>query len=504
MSVNGKATDVVDEIALTLQTAGVSQLEKECALMHVEEALRNLARLLEDSDNIRLATLREAAIKKLDDIGISASARLIDAAIPRRANDEDNRAGKALTLREIERCMSTVDSEQLLIDLCRAIRRYIVADNADIIAIALWVVHGHAIDAFAISPFLNASSPEKGCGKTTLFAVLFFLLPRPLLSASVSPASIFRAIELYKPSFLIDEADTFQNLNEELRGLLNASHLRASAQVIRVVGDEHEPRAFSTWCPKAIALIGRLPDTLDDRSIVINMRRKKRSETSERFSAIDPHPELEELASRIAAWAHDNFDALRHARPAAEGIDLRLYDNWMPLLAVADAAGDQWARWARIAASTFVEKASDQISIKVELLTDVAQIMGDEDRMSSEAIVEALNAMPDRPWPTLRRGKPLTQLQLARMLRAFEIKPEKYRDGVKTVRGYERSDIVSSLSRYNSANDPEHPEQKKLASQINELEAIFVPDQPGTGKESISREPEQIKIPDPWDGAGGA
>ena len=195
--------------------------------------------------------------------------------------------------------------------------------------------------------FSNLTSPEKGCGKSTTLTVLSYLLPRPLLSASVCPASIFRAIELYKPTFLIDEADTFENLNEDLRGLLNASHLRASAQAIRIVGDEHEPRTFSTWCLKAISLIGRLPRHAKDRSLVIEMRRRRRGEACERFSAIDAHPELERSAQKSSRWIKDHLDEIRQARPQAEGIDLRLYDNWMPLLAVADPAGGEWPNWRR-------------------------------------------------------------------------------------------------------------------------------------------------------------
>jgi hypothetical protein len=49
--------------------------------------------------------------------------------------------------------------------------------------------------------------------------------------------------------------------NEELCGILNSGH-HAGGQVIRVVGDDFEARAFSTHCPVAIAQIGKLSDTL--------------------------------------------------------------------------------------------------------------------------------------------------------------------------------------------------------------------------------------------------
>jgi hypothetical protein len=384
-----------------------------------------------------------------------------------------------------------VDGAELLIELCRGMRRYIVAENADIVAMALWCVHAHAIDAFAISPFLNLSSPEKGCGKSTTLTVISYVLPRPLLSASVSPASIFRAIELYKPSFLIDEADTFENLNDELRGLLNASHLRASSQVIRTVGDEHEPRTFSTWCPKAISLIGRLPDTLNDRSTVIEMKRRKKDEPCERFSAIEAHPELELLGKKIARWVKDNFDVIRQAKPDADGIDNRLYDNWMPLLAVADIAGGEWPRWARIAAGSFVAKAAESPSIKVELLTDIITVMDGEDRMASEDIIKALGDMADRPWSDWKRGKPINQVQVARIMKAFGIKSQNIRFKDKVSKGYYSNDIVAAQNRYVTPTEPLQPLHEKKNNEIEELEAIFVALRSATEKATSESDPLQ-------------
>src|SRR5262249_7875824 len=47
------------------------------------------------------------------------------------------------------------------------------------------------------------------------------------------------------------------------------------------------PRPFSTFCPKIIASIGRLPDTLADRCIVIRMHRKTQFEQCERLRNLD-------------------------------------------------------------------------------------------------------------------------------------------------------------------------------------------------------------------------
>jgi putative DNA primase/helicase len=115
-------------------------------------------------------------------------------------------------------------------------------------------------------------------GKTRLQTVLEWLVPRPLSASNISAAAVYRTIEEYHPTLLMDEADTYAKENEELRGLLNAGHSREKAFVLRCHPVTLKPERFSVWCPKSLALIGDLPSTLLDRSIVVAMERKKRSE----------------------------------------------------------------------------------------------------------------------------------------------------------------------------------------------------------------------------------
>ena len=88
-----------------------------------------------------------------------------------------------------------------------------------------------------------------------------------------------RYIEDIKPTLLIDEADSFVSASEELRGILNSGHTKVAANVIRNVetNGEHRPKRFSVWAPKAIATIRDLADTLEDRSIVIQLQRKPKT-----------------------------------------------------------------------------------------------------------------------------------------------------------------------------------------------------------------------------------
>ena len=173
---------------------------------------------------------------------------------------------------------------------------------------------------------------------------------KALPTANVSAAALFRVVEGYRPTLLVDEADTFLAESDDLRGVLNSGHRRGGS-VLRTVGDDHEPRAFATYAAVAIGIIGSLPDTLADRSIPVDLKRKLSSEVTESFR-IDRVGHLEVLARKAARWAADNADAIAAADPdMPPGVHSRAADNWRPLFAIADAAGGEWPKRARAAAS---------------------------------------------------------------------------------------------------------------------------------------------------------
>ncbi len=224
-----------------------------------------------------------------------------------------------------------MDGAELLDAIAKAITGYVVMPFASAVSAALWGVHAHAFEASYISPRLAITSPEKRCGKTTLLRLMQALVPKPLPAANITAAALFRTVEAVRPSLLIDEADTFLKENEELRGVINSGHA-SDGQVIRLVGDGFEPRAFSTWCPTAIAAIGSLPGTIEDRSILIAMRRRRPDEPVARFRP-DRVSHLHDLSRKAARWTADNALALRDVDPAVPSeLHDRAADNWRPLL----------------------------------------------------------------------------------------------------------------------------------------------------------------------------
>lgn len=361
---------------------------------------------------------------------------------------EEKTAGTTEIVTEIEPASESISGDKLLSAIKRELLKYIILPGGVAEPITAWIVLTYCYDAFRILPMLGITSPVKRCGKTTLLEILQGLANKGLTASNISPAAVFRVVEKYSPTLLVDEADTFLKDNEELRGVFNSGHTRAAAFMVRVVGENHEPVKFSTWGAKAIAMIGTLPDTLHDRSVVVSLRRKAPGETVSRID-IDFENECNELRQACRRWADDNMDILRTIKPVAPTTNNdRVTDNWTPLLAIADVAGGAWPELMRKSMLGMLDGTDDSIGPK--LLYDIQDIFEfhPEERIFSDDLVEALTDKKESPWCDWNRGKGLTQNGLARLLKPFSVRSKTMRIGENLKKGYELSSFNDAFKRY--------------------------------------------------------
>jgi putative DNA primase/helicase len=160
----------------------------------------------------------------------------------------------------------------------------------------------------------------------------------PLAASAVSPAGLYRTIELFSPTLLIGEVDCFLKGDEQLRGLVNSGHTKDAAFYIACVkaGDDYEPRRWSTWAPKIFAGIGRIAGTIEDRAIIAKMARKRRTKLSRNSAAL-----CGLMTSGVChRWAADHAEEIRAADPTVPEESQRpAADIRVVLLALADSAG---------------------------------------------------------------------------------------------------------------------------------------------------------------------
>lgn len=262
-------------------------------------------------------------------------------------------------------------------------------------------------------------------------------------------------IELWKPTLPVDEADTILPGNEQLCGILNSGHTRRSAYVLRhteVRKKTYEPRRFSTWAPMAIALIGSLPGTLADRSIILPRQRKRRDQIVERIPRDNDAGPFSHLRSQCTRWARDNFDQLQRCDPPIPSwLNDRAADNWHPLCAIAAVAGGQWPTRIKDVIRALGDVAPKDEDIGTRLLQDMQRMFqeGGVDRPLSKDLARALHDMEGRPWPEYgRQRKPITTNQIARLLNPYRIYPITIRDASDRGKGYRLKDCQDALNRY--------------------------------------------------------
>jgi putative DNA primase/helicase len=414
-------------------------------------ALSKLQRI--EYDRLRRTTADELGIRVETLDAEVASARLAVA----------GREDTGLIFEEPEPWPDSIDGGELLDRLRAELERYLVLPPYASTAIAVWALHTWCVEAFPISPILYLRSPEKRCGKTTLMILLREIVRRPLFATSASTATIFRSIEQFMPTLLLDEVDAWLRGNDELRGILNGGHSRKSARVLRTVGDNYDIKAFSTFCPKAIAGIGRLADTLEDRSVVIAMKRKHVGDRVEPLR--EDRVDLSDLRRMCLRWTREHLEALRIAEPRVPaGLNDRASDNWRALLAIADAAGGNWPTETRAAATALSCESEDE-AVGVLLLADIRAFFEQRDTSTpatSAILVSYLRAMEERTWSEFRQDRPLTAPQLARLLRPFEIRPRTVRVGHQTAKGYHPEQFDDAFTRYlPGAHDAVTPSQSE-------------------------------------------
>ncbi len=104
----------------------------------------------------------------------------------------------------IEPFPTPIDPAALLNDIAGTIRLFIVMEPEQIDAATLWVAFSWLIDAVEVAPLAIINAPEKACGKSMLLDVLGRMSARPLPVANATPAALFRSVERWQPTLLID------------------------------------------------------------------------------------------------------------------------------------------------------------------------------------------------------------------------------------------------------------------------------------------------------------
>lgn len=368
------------------------------------------------------------------------------------------------------------DGAQLLDDVAEFLARFVVYPSEETLhAHVLWIAHAWLMDAWESTPRIAFLSPEPGSGKSRALEVTEPLVPRPIHAVNCTPAYLFRKVSDPEglPSILYDECDTLfgpkAKDHEEIRGMLNAGHRKGAIAGRCVVrGKVVETEELPAYCAVALAGLDDLPDTIMSRAVVVRMRRRAPSEPVEPWRRRVNTPEAYKLRDRLAAWADLVRVDAREAWPEfPNGVQDRAADVWEPLLAVADLAGGDWPRTARVAAVTVVTDSMGATpTLGVLLLKDIRTVFDALDARNcvTDALLTNLKGIEESPWGVIRKGEPLDARALGQRLRKYDIQPKSIREGGKVFKGYTRAQFEDAWSRYLPPVAQEPPSETSVTS----------------------------------------
>jgi len=371
-----------------------------------------------------------------------------------KAARSDESEADRLPFAEVEPHPEPIDPAQLLSEVSDTIQQFIVLDTVQAHAAALWVAFTWFIDVVEVAPLAIITAPEPECGKSQLRDLLAKIVLRPLSTNNMKSATLFRIAEKWHPSLMLDEVDLMIKDDSEIINLVNAGHHRGACEVWRLVGDNHEPKAFNVWgakCFAGISLEKLFPPSTLSRAIVINLRRKLANESVSRLRHA-PDSLFEGIAAKLARFAQDYSQQVKQARPVLpDALGDRAQDNWEPLLAVASCAGAEWVKRATAAALKLSGAGEKTVSVANELLADIQHVFESKgwDKISTVDLIAALCADEEAAWATYNRGDPLSHRQLASRLKGYGIASKNINCGYGVVKkGFDRAQLEDAFARY--------------------------------------------------------
>ena len=359
---------------------------------------------------------------------------------------------------------------ELLDEVATVFQRFVVLSDKQAVVMALWVAHTHAFDAAETTPYVHVTSAEKRSGKTRLQDVAEPLVHKPWKTGRVTVAVLTRKVAKERPTLLLDELDAAFKSGDEygqaLRGILNVGFQKGGMTSVCVgQGASIDYADLEVFSPKCFAMIGELPDTIADRSIRIELKRRNRTEQVGRFRRREHRAELEKLRDELASWAsEDVIEKLADARPELpDELHDRAQDVWEPLLAIGELAGEWWAQKARAAAIGLADSdmgADDSLGVACLQGAQAAFAERDTDRLATAELAAFLAQHDEAAFGDLvyegaqQKG---AGRRIAKWLKPFDIRPQTIRraDGT-SLKGYKIEAFEDAFSRYLTSH-PSHP-----------------------------------------------
>ena len=200
----------------------------------------------------------------------------------------------------------------------------------------------------------------------------------------------------------------------------------------------------------AIAAINDLPDTIMDRGIKINMRRKLKSEKVLPLRERLVSKEFDIIKQKCRRFMLESGkQASEYLLSDIDELNDRAIDLWESLVGIASVIGDT-ERVINAAIKITSNNDNDCESLKTLLLKHILQIFAAHNfsDMSSSTLVSNLLMVEDSPWAEINNGRAITQHKLSYLLKEYKISTFQKNIGGNNTKHYSFDAFIDAFERY--------------------------------------------------------
>lgn len=230
---------------------------------------------------------------------------------------------------------------KLVEEIKEFIHRYVELDPLYEGLCAYYVLFTYVYDRFDTVPYLRVVG-DYGTGKTRFIKVMKALCYRSTcIAGALTSASIFRMIERYKGTLIIDEGDLHDrtDLYHEVVKILNCG-IQRDTPVIRVSGENgsYEPEAFQVFGPKVLATRKKFKDrAFESRLITHAIQPRTREDVPINLDEEEFNAQAAEIRKKLAMFRfRKRAQAKLNREVYVSGVEDRLNQVMAPLASIID------------------------------------------------------------------------------------------------------------------------------------------------------------------------
>jgi hypothetical protein len=439
--------DLLAKSEKPVEVLGLLIKDRSPVFLILEKTPADLRMVTEEFTAILLPRLQRTQIVRQVAKAVAVTAKdLLAAVTPPEANGANREVN---LVDETTPWDGPVDGIELFREIYSLFGRVMWMSDSARLTITFWLIASYTFKAYRKFPYLRIKSADKNCGKSTLVDLVSELVFNPLIATDVSPAALYRVVEKFTPTLLLDEFDNAEQIRE-LTQLLNAGYDNNRA-ALRYNMDKDCAERFRTYCPKVISSIKRITDTTESRCLPIDLQRVPADAENKLVELCDINPEFFQIIKRkILAWLEDHLPEIKECRPIRpDWLHTRDWDMWRPCYVIGEVLGKEGTEWVKQAATGVFGDYVVEQSLAIEILAHLRDAAKEphifiEPKkgkifLPSEGLVEFCNGDLEASWADWVKGdqKGLTVHRLAKELRQhFKVRSERTGYQNKDVRGY--------------------------------------------------------------------